>query len=374
MSFILLAAWKDVRRYLRDPLALLLWLAIPLLVGGLTILGMGGSEGPTPKVHLLVADEDNSFGSRLLVGAFGQGHAGDIIQTEMVDRQTGRHRLDRGEASALLVIPEGFGKAVVAETPTKLLLITNPSQQVLPAIVEQLLSILSDTAFYAQRIFGPEIRAMGAGPPHGGALFSDEEISAMSVASNKTARQLAKYLVPPVIQLKTTVIRPASDASAEPAPFLAQYLPGILLMALLFAAQGLSDDIWRERELGVLRRVVTTPLGMMRFLAAKLVAVVTILTGIGAIVLATGMSYLGLPLARFPLALAWSVTVGAMLTALMLLLQVFASSHRGASILTFAVVMPLMMIGGSMFPFEFMPHWMAAIGRLTPNGWSTRAS
>jgi ABC-type multidrug transport system permease subunit len=28
------------------------------------------------------------------------------------------------------------------------------------------------------------------------------------------------------------------------------------------------------------------------------------------------------------------------------------------------------MLGGSFFPFEFMPRGMAAIGRLTPNGWA----
>jgi len=30
--------------------------------------------------------------------------------------------------------------------------------------------------------------------------------------------------------------------------------------------------------------------------------------------------------------------------------------------------LPLMMLGGSFFPFEAMPAWMAAAGRWTPNG------
>ncbi len=29
-----------------------------------------------------------------------------------------------------------------------------------------------------------------------------------------------------------------------------------------------------------------------------------------------------------------------------------------------------MMAGGSFFPFETMPPWMAAIGKRTPNGWA----
>ena len=32
------------------------------------------------------------------------------------------------------------------------------------------------------------------------------------------------------------------------------------------------------------------------------------------------------------------------------------------------VVFPLLMIGGSFFPLEVMPPWMARVGRWTPNG------
>ena len=45
-----------------------------------------------------------------------------------------------------------------------------------------------------------------------------------------------------------------------------------------------------------------------------------------------------------------------------------ASSRRGASVLTSSVLSPLMMIGGSFFPFEAMPGWMVSIGEWTPNG------
>ena len=64
--------------------------------------------------------------SRLLLGAMGQGRAGDIIQAEGVDQQAGRQRLDRGEATALLVIPKGFSEALLKEEPTRLLLVVNP--------------------------------------------------------------------------------------------------------------------------------------------------------------------------------------------------------------------------------------------------------
>jgi signal transduction histidine kinase len=40
------------------------------------------------------------------------------------------------------------------------------------------------------------------------------------------------------------------------------------------------------------------------------------------------------------------------------------------NLLANAVTFPLIMLGGSFFPFEVMPEWMARIGKWTPNGWS----
>ena len=49
-------------------------------------------------------------------------------------------------------------------------------------------------------------------------------------------------------------------------------------------------------------------------------------------------------------------------------LQLVATSARGGQLLSTMVLFPLIMIGGSFFPFETMPAWMAEIGRWTPNG------
>lgn len=44
-------------------------------------------------------------------------------------------------------------------------------------------------------------------------------------------------------------------------------------------------------------------------------------------------------------------------------------TQKSASVVTSAMVFPLMMLGGSFFPFEVMPKWMAAIGQYLPNGY-----
>jgi len=44
-------------------------------------------------------------------------------------------------------------------------------------------------------------------------------------------------------------------------------------------------------------------------------------------------------------------------------------TEKSASVVTSAMVFPLMMLGGSFFPFDVMPKWMVAIGQYLPNGY-----
>jgi ABC-type multidrug transport system permease subunit len=83
-----------------------------------------------------------------------------------------------------------------------------------------------------------------------------------------------------------------------------------------------------------------------------------------------GYAYFGLRFETLPLALLWTILSGAFLLLLMTAIQVFTPSQRAGGILSMAIMLPLMMVGGSFFPFEAMPSGMAAIGRLTPNGWA----
>jgi ABC-2 type transport system permease protein len=49
-------------------------------------------------------------------------------------------------------------------------------------------------------------------------------------------------------------------------------------------------------------------------------------------------------------------------------LQMLAKTQRAANLLTSMLLFPLLMAGGSFFPFAALPGWIAAIGRRTPNG------
>jgi ABC-type multidrug transport system permease subunit len=368
MRFAWASAWKDLQRHRRDPVGVLMWIGIPLIVGGLIILAFGGEDGVRPQAHLLVADEDESFLSGLLVGALSQEALGGFVRAEHIEQTDGRARMKKGDATALLVIPDGFGAAVLREEPMALRLLTNPSQRVLPGIVQEGLSVLVDSAFYLQRLIGSDLRALAEGPPPGRNTFPDSLVGALGLRANQLAERVAQHLNPLAIRFE---VEASSAGDQDETGNLALYfLPGILFMSLLFMAQGLAGDLWRERTDRTLRRVVVSPQRIAAFLAGKAISAALLMATASVLAIVAGALFVGVPIATMPLAVVWGMFSGAALLGGMMLIQLHARSQRAGSVITFALTFPLMMIGGSFFPFEIMPKTLATIGRLTPNGWA----
>ena len=362
---------KDWRRQRRNPAEFLIWLGIPLLIGGLIILASGGKSGPSPQAHLLVVDEDNSFVSGFLVGAMSQEELGGLIRAEVVDQETGRRTMADGNASALLIIPDGFGDAVLKEESTTLQLLTNPSQIILPGIVEETISVMVDGSFYLQRLLGDELRILANGPPQQMSTFADAFIANMGVKINHIIGRLVDYFDPLVIQLEKVVPEAEQQQEEEgDIPWSVAFVPGILLMSLLFMSQGLGNDLWQERDQHTLRRIVVSPQSVVAFLSGKVVAGTCLMCCVSIVGLTLGYAYFALNPITLPLAIAWTTCAGAMLMALMMLIQLLTTSQRAGNIMTLILIFPLIMLGGSFFPFEAMPNWMAAVGRFTPNGWA----
>ena len=57
MNFVWSTAAKDWVRFRRDPAALVMWLGIPLVVGGLMTMMSGGKDGPQPQAHAHEGEE-----------------------------------------------------------------------------------------------------------------------------------------------------------------------------------------------------------------------------------------------------------------------------------------------------------------------------
>ncbi len=362
MSFALTSFRKDLSRWRQDVLRTAIWFAIPLTVGGLITLLMSGG-GAQPHGVLLIADQDESFLSGLVAGAYTTGDLGDLISVERTTAEEGTERVNAGEASGLLIIPEGFGDAFLGAEPATLTLRTNPSQTILPGIITDVSEIVLDAGFYAQQLFGDEIKTIQDLVGNSDDS-SDAEVAMVAVVLQNKIQVVAPQLFPPVINV--VIVEPPPS---EPRPsFALLYLPGIILMAVMFSSNGLASDFWAERDHGTLRRLVFSPGQLGSFVIGKALAAAVMIAIIGGLTLILGFLYHGVSWMKFPSSLAWIALSGVALFAWFAALQMLFSNQNTASVISSILLFPLLMAGGSFFPLAALPDWIAAIGRLSPNG------
>lgn len=360
-DFLLTSVRKDLARWRQDKTALLIWLGIPFLIGGLITSMIDGGSG-TPTGVLLVADQDESLLSGFVVGAYSQDQLGELIVVEQVSVEEGETRINAGDASGFLTIPDGFQDAFLNETPVTLTLKTNPAQTILPGIIEDVTEILLDLGFYAQRLLGPEIQQIQDSASND--LTDDLFVSNISVDIQNKISTVGPKLSPPLLDV--VIVEPPPQ---EPQPDMALlFLPGIILMAVLFSSNSLAADYWVEREKGTLRRLVSAPGVLAGFVAGKAVAALVVMGIIAAITLLIGFAYHGIAWSKFLSSLVWVSCGGVGLFAWFAAIQMLFPNDRAANLFTMILLFPLMMAGGSFFPLAALPDWIAGIGRLSPNG------
>jgi ABC-type Na+ efflux pump permease subunit len=362
MDFVWASITKDLMRWRQDMTAILLWLAIPLVVGGLITSMIDGNGGAKPHGVLLIADQDETLLSGFVAGAYSQGQLSELITVEKTTVDAGTVAINAGEASGFLIIPKGFTAAFLDSKPVTLTLKTNPAQTILPGIIRDVTAVLLDAGFYTKQLFGNEIEQIMDTELAG--QSNDQKVASIAVAMQNKIESAAPLLFPPAIEI--LIADPPSDEPEIPLALL--FLPGIILMAVMFAANGLAGDYWLERDNGTLRRLVSTPGQLTAFLAGKALAAGLVIGLIGGVALVLGFLYHGIAWAKFPPALFWIAASGIALFAWFGALQMLVSNRRAAGLLTLMLLFPLMMVGGSFFPFAALPGWISAIGRRTPNG------
>ena len=89
---------------------------------------------------------------------------------------------------------------------------------------------------------------------------------------------------------------------------------------------------------------------------------------IGGATLLLGFLYHDLVWNKLLPSVLWIAFAGIGLFAWFSALQMLLPTSKAANLFTTILVFPLLMMGGSFFPMEALPDWLAAIGRLSPNG------
>jgi len=362
MRFIFVTVKKELKRRFNDPGGLISAIMIPFAIGFLMASVMGGGGGTTIKADLLVTDLDDSFISQAILSALGQDQIADMILLEKVSLDEGDRRINEGDGSGHLVIPQGFGKAWLDREEIALQLTVNPSQSISPRLIREMLESLLDLGDYLHKVFGGELKIISQSLESDGLVgISTADFSAQ--ITDKVSG-IADLVFPPVMEVED--VTPEPEGSSVNMALL--MFPGILIMAAFFAANGQSSNFWTEKEKGTLGRWVASPNAFSAYWVAQWFTAMALTAIVAAPILLMGFIYLDISYEKYFASLGWLALTGPILFALLSLIQVLAPSKKSGGMISTLLMFPLLMVGGSFFPTETMPKFIASIAQYTPNG------
>jgi len=372
MRRLFLILGNDVRRHLKAPLVVAIFIVIPLAMTGLigVVFGPRTEGSQLPPIAVLLVDHDKNLVSKFLLGAFDVDQMKKMFQVTVTDEPEGRKRMEAGKASAMVVIPERFTLDLLEAKPTTLLVVKNPAEQFLPDVVEEFMNTLAVILSGAIQAFAEEARGIRAMIDSPLASISWEALGPELGKAQKKMTSAEKYLNPLLIRLREEETQAAGARTRfTQADLFSIILPGMAIMFLLFIVQTLMRDILSERDDGKLRRMLTTPLRPLELIGARLlggwvmgVAVLLVMVGVGTLIFRVTWGPFGYFLILGGTASFWTAAFFALFYALV-------RNRNQAGALGAPIILAFSLFGGSMMNPEAMPKAFRAVGILTPNRW-----
>jgi hypothetical protein len=350
-------------RTLKKPGAIFLWLLLPFVFMTIYQLTFGGDN--EFSVGLAIVDHDSTFVSRFVGGAFDQGPLEDLIDVQRVENLEQVHKLfGRGNASAALVIPDGFSDHLLRSEPVTLTLYKNPRHFFAPQIAEGVVDGLATMGNGVVGLFHEPLARIQS------FVDSDREPTADDVAGMaRTIYSLAEE-TPSLEAMSSVEVNLVEEEQKEPWEFNmgAMFFPGLVAFALMSLSLALEYRFLFDRKKKINHRIVTTPMRPVNILLQQRLYSVAFLY-----VMAVGTAVLGGLIFRIPPIGIVNVNIATVALILFItgingIIFGMSNSLKAVSAMSSVVMMVLMVMGGGFFPIEFYPGWAQSVAEHVPTG------
>jgi ABC-2 type transport system permease protein len=379
-------ARKDWLLLRRDKAALFFTFGFPLIIAIFFGTAFSGS-GKTATISLAVADLDHSRQSREWVAELQNN---DALSTTLLPENEAREQVRKGKQSAMLVIPEGFGKTrewlFDTEVP-ELQLAVSPGSKATRQMLEGMLmaqaaedmqQLMSDTDTMLTQL-DDNITQLDSNPQEGlsedtRAFFSELKEMLTSLKQLKTtekahntqgSKEGFQGFTPLLIQ--HTEIR---RDTRKPYNSYAISFPQGLVWGILGVISTFALALVTEVRQGTMARLMSMPLGHGDILGGKALGCFFSLMAVMSLLLTLGMLFFDIRIQNPGVLLIAILSSALGFTGLMMLLSVLGKTEKSASGMSWAVLMVLAMTGGGMIPLFAMPRWMADLGQFSPVQWT----
>jgi ABC-2 type transport system permease protein len=381
MFSILRTALVSLRR---DTGALALSFLLPVVFFSIFASIFGGSRRHTPKIHVIVVDEDHSHASESLASGLARESA-LVIQTRpdpvkhVVQPEytavTGEQAVKQGIAPVALIIPHGFGENPMAFGPPDpnrphVELLEDPSDPVAPQMVAGLLQKAAMTAM-------PDVMAEQGSKyfdRFAGSLTPEQRTRVQSAIQFLRDRQQNGHNNSDSSNSSAAIIafteRPVAGNNKD-GDMVSFYAAAIGVMFLLFTASGAAGAILDEAESGTLERVLSSRVNMTSFLLGKLTYNSLLAFTQLVVMFLWGWAVFRLDFwSHIPGFFIMGVSTALAVAAFGMLLASICKTRPQLGALSTLVILVMSSIGGSMFPRYFMSEAMQKAGLFTINAWA----
>ena len=371
----------------RDKGALALSFILPIVFFSIFAVIFGGRRDTTPKVNVIVVDEDHSTASAQVVEGLTKEKS-LVVNTRTEAKKgelgpeytsaTAEVAVRQGVVPVAIVIPSGFGKNPISFGPsadaTAIQLLKDPSDMVAPQIAAGMLQKVVMTSM-------PDVLAR-QGTEYvdkfsGGLTAEQRKQIDNSLASLRDYQQKRSQEKKSGEQTSDSggglVQVKAKDVVGQTKknPMVSFYAAAIGVMFLLFTASGAAGSLLEEAESGTLDRVLSSRVTMTTLLGGKLAF--NSLLAFTQLCLMFVWAWLVFRL-DFPSHLPGFAVMGVCTAfsvgAFGMLLASVCKTRAQLGALSTLVILIMSSIGGSMFPRFLMPAAMQKAGLLTINAWA----
>jgi ABC-2 type transport system permease protein len=318
---------KEFLQLRRDPRLFPVLFISPVLQ--LLLLGYAANLD-VREIPSVVCDLDRSAASRGFLDQFvNSGYfsvRADLGRMEDIDPY-----LDNGRAAMAFIIPRGFGDDLAAARPAAVMIIADGAESQSATIGVNYANMIAGR--YAQRLILQRFaRIRGAvGKP----VLVEAEVR---IWYNPELRS-RNFMVPGVL--------------------------GLILMIMTIALA--SMGIVREKEAGTMEQLIVTPIRPHQLIAGKLLPFVLIGLVDATFVLVVARGWFGIPI-RGSVALLYVLSLAFMLSTLGigLFISTISRTQQQAMFTTIFFIMPMILLGGFVFPIENMPVFFQHVSRVVP--------
>jgi len=355
-------AVQDLRLHLAERANIFFLFLMPLgFVFFFTLVNSSGSGPEDVTVSLPVVDRDADFLSQ----AFTEQLRGENFNVPTFTAAAA-DTLEFG--TRFVTIPDSFTRRVLAGTETEIEIRARSGSNVSYDFAAQV------RLHQAQvRFLGNLVRWAGVGDSTQAGPGGVNDPALLDAAQK--GRFLAYVAEPPTVTIESSYA-----GQGRPVPSgQQQSIPGVLVMFVVMTVLiGGTEAITREKQLGTLRRLATTPLSVSQVLLGKTIGLTLLgLAQVAILIVATdGLAAFGIGDVSFrwgpilldvaPVLIAYCVCVAS----LALLLSGFLRTPQQAESLAWLFGMGLSALGGAWWPLEIMPAGMRAVGQFFPTSWA----